>query len=284
MASSDVVPAEPDQRSDSKRPHRRVPARLLPDQLEIVGGLEVHHIVRPPAELDGLALDGAGEHVNELVRHPLGQPRTERSAVPQRLHGQHCQGIPHVDGDRRAVYAMQRRPPAPLKAVVLDVVMDEERVVGKLDGDRGTQRLVDRPAERLAGCQQQRRTDSLAGTRGIVPHEVIEVPAGHPVAQVPLHSIPGETRVMAERRLDIGQLAGRSHDRPASARTSKRTGRAASGSPRARTYPRYTPGATSPRTTSTVADVLALGSIVSAAGWKRPARPTPFARRGRRGR
>src|SRR5262249_59798165 len=95
-------------------------------------------------------------------------------------------------------------------------------------------------------------------------------------------------RVRAEHRLDIGQLDGRSHDRPASARTSKRTGRATSGSPRARTYPRYTPGTTSPRTTSTVADVLALGSIVSAAGWKRPTeagtiRPSWEARAVRRG-
>src|SRR5690242_9042243 len=183
---------------------------------------------------------------------------------------------------------MQRWLPAPLKAVVLDVVMDKKRVVGKLDGDGGTQRLVDRPAERLAGCQQQRRTDSLAGTKGIVPHEVIEVPAGHPAAQVPLHGISGETRVVGERCLDIGQLGGRSHDQPASARTSKRTGRATSGSPWVRTYPRYMPGATSPRTTSTVADVLALGPIVSVEGWKRPAeagttRPSWEARSVRRG-
>src|SRR5689334_9634155 len=277
-----------DQRSDPERPHRRVPARLLSDELEIVAGLEVHDVVRPPAEFGGLALDRAGEHVNELVGHSLGQPGTERSAVPQRFHGEHGQGVPHVDGDRRAVRAMQRRLPAPLQAAVLDVIVDEERVVGQLDGDRGTQRLVDRPAEGLAGGQQQGRADALSGPGRIVPHEVVEVPAGCPAAQVTLHGVAGETRVLAEHRLDVGWPGGSSHGRPFPARTRRRTGRATSGSPRARMWPWYTPGATWPRAISTVADVLALGPIVSTAGWKRAAeagtvRPSWEARSVRRG-
>ena len=242
-----------------------------------------------PAELDGLALDGAGEHVHELVGHPLGQPGTERGAVPQRLHGQHGQGISHVDGDRRAVHAMQRRPPAPLNAVVLDVVVDEERVVGQLDGDRGTQRLVDRPAEGLAGCQQQGRADSLAGPSGIVPHEVVEVPAGRPAAQVMLHGVAGEARVLAERRLDVGRPGGAEVTAglprrvpgggPAGRRPAARGPARSRGTRRARR--RRGPPLPLPTCWRS-------GPIVSAAGWKRPAeagttRPSWEARSVRRG-
>jgi hypothetical protein len=61
------------------------------------------------------------------------------------------------------VQAVQGRQPTPLPAAVLDVVVDQEGVVGELDGYRRAQGLVHRAPERPAGRQQQRRADPLAG-------------------------------------------------------------------------------------------------------------------------
>src|SRR5207249_1210031 len=59
----DVCPApRADQRADSARKDRRVPARLLEHHEQVVPILEVEHVVAPPAELDCLALDALASH------------------------------------------------------------------------------------------------------------------------------------------------------------------------------------------------------------------------------
>jgi hypothetical protein len=49
---------------------------------------------------------------------------------------QHGQGVAGVHGQGGAVQAVQGRQPAPLAAAVLDAVVDQEGVVGELDGHR----------------------------------------------------------------------------------------------------------------------------------------------------
>jgi hypothetical protein len=129
-------PPRPDERSEAQRQDRRVPAGLLHDELEVVGRAEVEPVVLPPAELERLAVDGLGAHELELGHHPLGHAGPEAgNVVPERGQCQQGQSVPGVERERRAVGAMEGGLPAAQLARVLDVVVHEERVVQRLEGD-----------------------------------------------------------------------------------------------------------------------------------------------------
>src|SRR4051794_25038528 len=71
---------------------------------------------------------------------------------------------------------MQRRTPATFERAVLDVVVDEKSVVIELEEGRGRQDLVAVSSQRLAGRDAERRTQTLAGAHGVIPHQFIGCP------------------------------------------------------------------------------------------------------------
>jgi hypothetical protein len=153
-----------EQRAHAQRMDRRVPARLVHDQVEVVVGPDLRRRVALPAQLGGLALQRAQRHRVELVEQAVGQRGVERPGVaPQHPVGQHGQGIPGVQGEAQAVLGRQRGPTPPALAPVDDVVVDQEGVVQHLDGGRRTERVLGRTAEGLAGREAQSRADGFAG-------------------------------------------------------------------------------------------------------------------------
>ena len=165
---------------------RRVPARLAHDEVEVVVRRQLHGSVATPAELDGLPLHGVARHPVELLRHQAGEARTELLlVVPEGAGGEEGQGVAGVDRQGHADLRVEGRRAAAQLAVVLDVVVDEERVVEHLDGGRRRERVVELAAERDARRQAQAGTDRLAAATGVVGHEVPELGSGLLVGQVP---------------------------------------------------------------------------------------------------
>jgi hypothetical protein len=117
------------------------------------------------------------------------------------------------------------------RAGVLDVVVNEERVVEHLERDRRRQRLVDIATECDRGRQTERRADRLAATPRIFIDQIPEVTARFGVGEVETHRLTRDRAVAGQILLDRGGLH-RAHSI-----TSSRIGSATSGSPLARTWP-----------------------------------------------
>ena len=99
---------------------------------------------------------------------------------------------------------VEGRAAAPQPALVLDVVVDQERVVEQLDGHGGAEGLLDRAAEGLAAREHERRPDALAGPRRVVTREAPEARIdGVDGGQVALHLPARQRRVAVERALHI---------------------------------------------------------------------------------
>src|SRR5205823_3557093 len=131
------VAARADERADAARPDGRVPARLLEDHLEVVRLGELGRVVPPPAELDRLALDRLARHALGLLEDAHGEPGAEPQAVVQEgAEPEKRERVADVHRERDAMERVERRPTAPLVALVLDVVVDEEGVVEELERDR----------------------------------------------------------------------------------------------------------------------------------------------------
>ncbi len=84
-------------------------------------------------------------------------------SVAHRLQGEPVAG---VQRERRAVAPVEGGLAPPQQAGVLDVVVDQERVVEQLDRDGRGQGVVERAAEGLAGGQAEARAQGLAAAVG----------------------------------------------------------------------------------------------------------------------
>src|SRR6266542_1407602 len=90
-----------DQRADSARKDRRVPARLLEHHEQVIAVLEVEHVVAPPAELDRLALDALASHSLAFLEDAKCEPRPQRRAVVHECaEAEEHEGVADVDRDR----------------------------------------------------------------------------------------------------------------------------------------------------------------------------------------
>ena len=212
--------------------NRRVPARLVHDQIEVVVGPQVADPVATPAQLARLALDRSARHQIEFVGDPRGKPAPQPLPVlAQGGAGEDRKRISGVDRQRDTVLGVQRGPPSAQQTGVLDVVMDQERVVQKLERDRGRQRLVELAAERDGGCEAEGRPDRLPAPPGVlgdqVPQVLTRLRVGHVMAQGIASNCPVAGQVSLDRPRE--QLA-----HPV---TSILTGRPTSGRPVARMCP-----------------------------------------------
>ena len=186
---------------DAQRPAE---AAVGADDGGIVGGEHGAGLDRARDERRGLAAD----HVEVLVhRRPLattGVADVEVLALAQRearlvvqAHqvqhglggeaqvGQPVQGharereqrVPGVDRLGHADHRPQRRPVAPLGALVLDVVVDEAEVVAHLHGCGAGQRALVLAGDRLVGQQAEQRSQPLAALGRSVEAHVVADPA-----------------------------------------------------------------------------------------------------------
>ena len=128
-------------------------------------------------------------------RHPLGveenvegELRAEAAAVvEERTQAQEKHGVAGVEGERDAVERMERGRASPHLALVLDVVMDEEGVMQKLDRDRGAHGVRRAGAERSRGRDADARAHHLSAAPRVVGGELVEVGTGFRRGQVRLH-------------------------------------------------------------------------------------------------
>ena len=97
-----------------------------------------------------------------------------RHVVEERLQGEREHGVADVDRDGHAVRPVQCRPAAAQLRAVLDVVVDQERVVVELEHCRRAEGRLQRPAQRPAGREDERRSQSLRMPQRIVEHQVVE--------------------------------------------------------------------------------------------------------------
>ena len=89
---------------------------------------------------------------------------------------------------------VQRGPASAQQAGVLDVVVDQERVVEHLERDRGRQRLVELTAERDGGREAEGRPDRLPASPGVLGRPG---PTGADEAPCRARSGSGHRRVIA---------------------------------------------------------------------------------------
>src|SRR6185436_6852762 len=106
---------------------------------------------------------------------------------------------------------------APQLADVLDVVVDEHRVVHQLDRRGGVEGLFDAGAERLGAGNQQTGPQHAAGALGVRGHEIVEVRTRLLVGQVLVQVFARARAVLGDLLLDQARrrLDGeRRHYRP----------------------------------------------------------------------
>src|SRR6185437_14347593 len=118
---------------------------------------EIDGVVAAPAELDGLALDGFARHALSLLQHPERPPRPQLLEVADEgTNTQHGERVAHVDGDGDAVELVERRLATSDLALVLDLVVNEERVVQDLERDGRVGGLRGRAAAMQALARRER--------------------------------------------------------------------------------------------------------------------------------
>ena len=128
-----------------------------------------------PVELQGLPLGRLPGHRGDDLKNPQRAPHVEHAhVVEQRPEGHRQHRVADVHRDGHAVGAVQGLRVAALLGAVLDVVVNQERVVVQLQhGGRGEHRL-EAAAERPTRRDAERRAQPLGGPQGIVHHEVVE--------------------------------------------------------------------------------------------------------------
>ncbi len=120
--------------TDPKWRNHGVPTRLLVRHPNVVAVVEVEGSVGDPAELDRLTLDGFASHPFDLLEDQecLVHPDPVR-VVEQQLHRQHVGGVADIDGHGGAMRTQHRDSATPIVGCILDVVVDQKRVVIQLE-------------------------------------------------------------------------------------------------------------------------------------------------------
>src|SRR5436189_3632177 len=209
------VAARADERADAARPDGRVPARLLEDHLEVVRLGELGRVVPPPAELDRLALDRLARHALGLLEDAHGEPGAEPQAVVHEgAEPEERERVADVHGERDAMERVQRRATAPLVALVLDVVMDEEGVVEELERDRRAQCVLASRAEGARRRDAEGWPQHAPAAARVVGDEVVEMPAGLARLEVVAERGACEPPVLGEGRDDQVGRRRRAHTVP----------------------------------------------------------------------
>ena len=203
---------------------------FLPVRFDVVSRLEVDSVAATPAELNRLTLGGHSDHGQELVENEFGHAGPQQAVVAEWLERHRGQRIAGVDRQADTVQLVQCRLAPPRSAGVLEVIVDEERVVHHLERHCGTEPFARGPAVGLAGGEQERRPDPLAVPARVLAHQVVEVARGLSVDEERVHGSARQLRVVGERGLDVLEAAR--HDA-----TTKRTVRLVPGRPVARTCP-----------------------------------------------
>ena len=201
----------PDHRADAHRMDDGEPRRLLQHHGEIVLVLELHHVVAPPAKLHRLPFGGLSRHALGVEEDVERELRAEGlPVVEERTQAQEKHRVAGVQRERNAVERMERGLAAPHFALVLDVVMNEEGVVQKLDRHGRAHRVGRARPERARGRDADARAHHLSAAPRIVGREVVEVGTGFAGRQIGLHGAP-ELRAGTPRgvRLRAAESPGR---------------------------------------------------------------------------
>ena len=125
-----------------------------------------------------------------------------RLVVDQSSESEEGERVTHVDRQRDAVESVQRRPAAPHVAVVLDVVVHEERIVEELERHRRAHRVFQLCAEGPCGGDAKARAQHAAAASRVVGNEVVEVTMRRPGPEIVAERHPGDVPVFAEERRD----------------------------------------------------------------------------------
>src|SRR6202522_1804618 len=120
----------------------------------------------------------------------------------QAHEGQHVAGI---QGEWYAVKQVQRGPATPLFAFVLDVIVNQQRVVQQLDRHRGEQRFFEAGAYRAGGRDAETGTHHLASALGIVSDQIVQVPPRLARGKIVTYRSAGELAVFAQHVRNQGR-------------------------------------------------------------------------------
>ena len=185
-----------DEGAAGKGDRHRVVGGLVARHLEIVVDRDVPAAVARPADVERLALDGAGGHGHELVQH------AHLHGVVEARVGQDAAGhlgerqVAVVDGQADALGQVQAGLAAAQLPLVGDVVVDKGRGVEVLHGRRAARRQRGVPAHGRAAERAHGGTVALAAVGGVAGEGFVEVAPHVGVAAAP-HVVGGDEVVDA---------------------------------------------------------------------------------------
>ena len=131
--------------------------------VQIIVDRDVKAPIADPAQVESLALDGANDHLGELVEHTEFHACLERGVVENRLGDHGERQIAAVDGKARALGKVHARLAATQLAVVGYVVMDKRSRLKVLDSCRRAAGALKVTAHCGCGEHADKRAVALAG-------------------------------------------------------------------------------------------------------------------------
>ncbi len=161
-----LLAAAADNGPGGKRCGSAVKRGLVRRHVQVVINRDIKAPVTDPTQVERLTLDGADDHLGELVEHAEFYVGLERGVVENRLgdHGK-CQ-VAAVDGKPRALGEVHAGLAAAQLSVVGDVVVDERTRLEMLDGCRGAAGALKATAHCSCGEHADKRAVALAGIGG----------------------------------------------------------------------------------------------------------------------
>ena len=131
--------------------------------VQIIVDRDVKAPIADPAQVECLALNGADDHLGELVEHAEFHVCLERGVVENRLGDHGERQIAAVDGKSRALGKVHAGLAATQLAVVGDVVMDKRSRLKVLYSCRRAAGALKAAAYRGGGEHADERAVALAG-------------------------------------------------------------------------------------------------------------------------
>ena len=131
--------------------------------VQVIVDRDVEACVTDPAQVERLTLDGADDHLGELVKYAQLYACLERWIVENRLGDHGERQVAAVDGKPRALGKVHAGLAAAQLTVIGDVVVDERTRLEMLDGRRGAAGALKAAAHCGCGEHADKRAVALAG-------------------------------------------------------------------------------------------------------------------------
>lgn len=209
------IVARADERTHPARVDGGVPAGFFEHHVQVVGISERPRVVAPPTDLDGLTFDGLATHAFGFFQHQHSEAGAQRRPiVDEGAQAEQREGVAHVDRDGYPVQCVEGGTSAAAFAFVLDIVVNEERVVEQLEGSRGAHGPLHARAEHARRCDAEARAEHATSTTGVVGDQAVEMTLGIAWSEVVGERHTGDIPILPQHRGDGSRCTGTGHRRP----------------------------------------------------------------------